>query len=502
MAQNKKQKILKQQRHLQPLRWRIFLYLLGFTALLLLLLWLFQTVYLDSFYRRVKISEITGAASAIAHNIDNENILTTLDRLAAEREMCIQIFNLSVMGDSERQEEIAGYDADVLPDCLIHHLSLIEVSRLYNSALEAGGPYTEVINGNDLHGRIIENGFFIIRRPGAGPGESMVLSQVFNGVNGDEFLLLLDSKLQPVNATVHTLRVQLTFITALMVVTALLLSFFIAWRLAAPITRINIRAKRLAAGDFSASFDGQGYREIGELAETLNYAAGELSRTERLQRELVANISHDLRTPLTMISGYAEVMRDLPQENNAENAQVIIDEARRLSSLVNEVLDLSKLQSGVEILKIEDFDIGELLEILVENYRRLLAAEGYNISLESCGEAWVHADKKRIEQVLCNFLNNAFTYTGADKQVSVRQIISAQKVRIEVADSGQGIAPEHINEIWQRYYRLEGAHKRAAHGAGIGLSIARQVLEQHKADYGVESKEGLGSIFWFELALI
>jgi signal transduction histidine kinase len=114
----------------------------------------------------------------------------------------------------------------------------------------------------------------------------------------------------------------------------------------------------------------------------------------------------------------------------------------------------------------------------------------------------VRADAKRIEQVLGNFLNNALTYTGSAKDVTVRQLNLPGKVRLEVADSGPGIAPEHVSEIWQRYYRIEGAHKRAAHGAGLGLAIARQVLEQHNAAYGVESEVGRGRVFWFELPLI
>jgi len=482
-----------------PLRWRIFGYLLGFAALLLLLLWLFQTVYLDQFYRQVKIRDITGSAALIVRNIDSEDIVPLLDRLSSGREMCIRIYNLSVMTNAERAGEVAGYDADVLPDCIIHHLSLAELSRLYNSALEAGGPYTEIVQGGYLQNRARDGSLVITRPSGAGQGESMVLSQVFYNQDGDQFLLLLNSNLLPVDATVHTLRVQLSFITVLMVVAALLLSFIIARRLSAPITRINAGASRLAAGDFSVSFDGKGYRETGELADTLNYAAAELSRTERLQRELIANISHDLRTPLTMIGGYAEMMRDVPQENNDANAQVIIDETKRLTSLVNAVMDLSKLQAGIEQPVWTEFDLGELVESTVERYRRLVATDGYRINLEGSSEAWVRADEKRMEQVLYNFLNNAVTYTGEDRTVTVRQLHTSSKVRIEVADSGPGIAPENLPDIWQRYYRLEGAHKRAAYGAGLGLSIVKQVLEQHQAAYGVESEVGQGSVFWFEL---
>ncbi|MCL2496745.1 MAG: HAMP domain-containing histidine kinase [Clostridiales bacterium] len=503
-ASGKKEKAKQEKRRREgPLQWRIFGYLLGFTALLLSLLWLVQTVYLNEFYTRIKILQINGTADIIGHNIDNEDVTSLLVRLAQNQEMFISIYNLTALQEG-REGEIMLYNVDVLPDCLIHRMLDIDVARLYNQAVAAGATYTEIFSRDFFRNRAYNAGLF--RGPVPGPdrglGESMVLSHVFNNAAGDEILLLLNTNITPLDATVSTLRVQLRYITLIMVLAALILSLIIARYLSAPIKRINASAKQLAQGEFACRFDGKGYRETGELADTLNYAAAELSRAERLQRELIANISHDLRTPLTMIGGYAEMMRDLPTENNRENTQVIIDEVGRLSSLVNNVLDLSKLQAGVEHFALREFDLRETLEGIVENYRRLSAPQGYIINLESAGEAWVYADESKLSQVIYNFINNALTYTGADKTVTARLLLLPGKVRVEIADSGAGIAPERIKDIWQRYWRDDGAHKRAAHGSGLGLAIAREVLERHEAAYGVESTVGQGSVFWFEVPRI
>lgn len=170
-------------------------------------------------------------------------------------------------------------------------------------------------------------------------------------------MLMLNSTITPVNTTVDTLRVQLLCLTVIMLLLSIFLALFMSKKISKPIIKINNSAKQLALGNYDISFEGKGYLEVSELNETLNYAAKELSKTEKLRQELIANISHDLRTPLTLITGYAEVMRDLPGENSPENVQVIIDEAKRLSSLVNDVLDISKLQSGAQALTITAFNL-------------------------------------------------------------------------------------------------------------------------------------------------
>ena len=239
-------------------------------------------------------------------------------------------------------------------------------------------------------------------------------------------------------------------------------------------------------------------REVSELADTLNFAAGELSKTEGLRREFVANVSHDLRTPLTMIKGYAEVMRDLPGENTPENVQIIIDEAGRLNDLVNDLLDLSRLQAGVMELNRTRFNLTASIREILGRYQRF---KDYRFPFEPKEEAYVVADELKISQVVYNLVNNAVNYAGEDKTVSLEQALSGGRVRVSVTDTGEGIPADRLRDIWDRYYKVDREHRRAQVGTGLGLSIVKNVLDLHGGAYGVISQEGKGSTFWFELPI-
>lgn len=307
---------------------------------------------------------------------------------------------------------------------------------------------------------------------------------------------MLNSTISPVGSTVQTLRIQLTWITVIMLVLAFFLALFLSRRISGPIIKINSSAKVLAQGNYDVRFEEDGYREIAELGATLNYAAKELSKVETLRRDLIANVSHDLRTPLTMITGYSEVMRDLPGENTPENVQVIIDEANRLTTLVNDMLDLSKMQSGAQKLSPSFFDLTESVRDILGRYNKLT---DYDIRFTADRDVTVYADELKISQVVYNLVNNAITYTGEDKVVRLKQSEHDGKVRIEVRDTGEGIDQDKLKDIWERYYKVDKAHKRAQVGTGLGLSIVKTILDMHGGAYGVQSEQGVGSTFWFEL---
>ncbi|MFR9208095.1 MAG: sensor histidine kinase, partial [Lachnospiraceae bacterium] len=194
-----------------------------------------------------------------------------------------------------------------------------------------------------------------------------------------------------------------------------------------------------------------------------------------------------------------EVMRDIPGEQTPENVQVIIDEATRLTTLVNDLLDISKLQSGVQTLNQEVYNFTQEVDEILKRYAKLIEQNQYSIDFEFDKEVKVFADKSKIDQVIYNLINNAVNYTGADKKVLIRQIANENTVRLEVTDTGAGIEPEQLKYIWDRYYKLDKNHKRAQIGTGLGLSIVRGVMELHNGKYGVISDVGRGSTFWFEL---
>ena len=223
------------------------------------------------------------------------------------------------------------------------------------------------------------------------------------------------------------------------------------------------------------------------------------AKNEELRANLLRTISHDLRTPLTMITAYSEIMRDLPGENTAENVQVIVDETTRLTALVNDMLDLSKIQAGSDSIHAEEFNLTESINTILMRYAKLIENDGYRIDFFYEDDVFIEADEMKMSQVIYNLINNAINYTGEDKRVTIRQTVQDGQVTISITDTGKGIAEKELSYIWERYYKVDKTHKRSAVGTGLGLSIVKGILEMHHADYGVKSKPGKGSTFYFTM---
>lgn len=460
-------------------------------GVLLVVLWLFQVVFMEKFYETIKKSEIIEVGQTIEANVTSSNLYEIMDNLSTSRNLCI------ILTDATGRRLYSKNAMD--PNATIGDLSSKEYVRLGIAAKEKGGQMfadlyevtmvSKPMNSNSM------NHAFKFKSPQAG---AVTYVKVIT-YEGSEYVLLINSFISPVSATVSTIRTQLAYVTVIMIVLAFILSIFIARKIANPIIRINDAAKALATSSDEIVFEGKGYREIAELSSTLSYASAELTKTESFRKELIANVSHDLRTPLTLISGYAEMMRDLPGENNPENTQVIIDEATRLTALVNDMLDLSKLQAGTQKMDKHVYNFTQNVKETMKRYAMLTENEGYQITFDYDEEVEIEADELKMSQVVYNLINNAINYTGDDKTVAVRQKIVDNKVRIEVIDTGAGIAKENIPYIWDRYYKVDKIHKRATIGTGLGLSIVRNILDAHQATYGVESELKKGSTFWFEV---
>ena len=320
--------------------------------------------------------------------------------------------------------------------------------------------------------------------------------------DGSSVLIMVRSVITPSQTTAKVLRVQIVFAALAAGVCILMLSLFFRQRKNNQINELTRQAKQLKS-EPKAVFSEQGSREIRELGQSLNHAMQNFSQTEQLRQELIANISHDLRAPLTMILGYAEVMRDIPEENTPENVQIIMDEAQRLSFLVNDILELSKLSSGTRQLHLKTFCLTDLLEETVERFQQLTAHQGCQIQLEKNCRVWVCADELDISRVVYNLINNAIQHTGENKKITVVQKMQDHHVCVCVRDNGAGIEEEQLSRIWDRYYRTDKVQQdQSLSGSGLGLCIVREILQRHEAQYGVESKIGEGSTFWFSLDVL
>ncbi len=480
------------------IKWKIVFSLFLFTGIIILILWLFQVVFLENIYENIKYSQLEITANSLLKSTSNENLTARAQRNSSKYEICILVYNIT-------SNEVMCTE-DTLKNCWLHRYLLIqnpdgkfvfnrELAAYYQNEADKAGGQAYVINQ------------FKFQFPGAptqidnNEDKSVTMVLTTTDINGDDIIIFLNTILKPVSATVTTLNSMLLIISLLILLIAVILGVGISHNISKPIANITASAKKLAKGNYDVTFKGNGYQEIEELASTMNYAASELSKVDQLKTDLISNISHDLRTPLTLISGYAEMMRDLPDETTPENLQIIIDEANRMKNLVNDVLDISKIQSGTNQFKMEHFPLTNCIESELTRYNKLRDKEGYNIAFHYNEMVTVNGDCGCIMRAVYNLVNNAVTHAGADKGITVEQTVNAKhkKVRISVIDNGDGIDADKLNLIWERYYKVDQTHKRAQIGTGLGLSIVKNIIEAHNGTYGVTSTKGQGSTFYFEL---
>lgn len=289
---------------------------------------------------------------------------------------------------------------------------------------------------------------------------------------------------------------------AFALVLAFVASGAVAVLITKPVTEVTERAKELARGNYSLNFRKEYFcTEMTELSEALESARMEISKADSVQKELIANVSHDFKTPLTMIKAYASMIREISGEDKKKrdaHAQIIIDESDRLTALVGDLLDLSRLRAGMTDSVRTVFNLSEEVYRIAGRFDYLAETGGYKVETLVDEDIYTLACRERIEQVLYNLIGNAVNYTGEDKRVRVKLFRKEKGARFEVIDSGKGIPPEEVDTIWDRYYRSSGTHKRPVQGTGLGLSIVKSILLAQGCPFGVISEVGKGSCFWVE----
>lgn len=444
---------------------------------MLIFMYIFVIAMYPTFYEWSKTYEITEAFVEIKTNWDNDDIVDIINKHASKKKMYIEIRFPSTN---------YSYTADRL-------------GGSFSPAVLAKGVFIESISQSDT-GIIYEQ----FRDEREDNSILLMGSYIGSDKSNPEAYIFICNYLQPIGTTVSIFVRQFMVVGMIMMVLTIFTSLLFAYNISEPIIRINRAAKELPQGKFNLKTLKNDYDEINQLTETLTSASMEIAKSDDLRRDLMANISHDLRTPLTMIKAYAEMIRDISGDNpekREKHLKVIIDETDRLSSLVNDILDQSKLQAGVAEMNLETFNFSERLSGVISRFDILRENDGIKVEMQVEEGIMITADITKLEQVVYNLVNNAVTYVGEDKIVIVRLFRKGEKARFEVEDHGEGISAENLPYIWDRYYKVSErnkTHKRAKMGSGIGLSIVKGVLQQHKFEFGAESTEGKGSTFWFE----
>jgi signal transduction histidine kinase len=450
-------------------------------ACVIILLWIIQILYIQKFYENLRIYSAEDTAKSITamyheQTPETEEELMTLmasfDDLANRDDHSFMITDNHYTVVHQNNDSIA------------HQFSYSEIEFFRRNANVKNGYYMTCADGTMSNSKVV------------------IICSVLKGADGNTHgYLILNSLITPVNTTITMLKQSTLQISVILIIISAVLSVIMSRSIANPIQKITDSATRLAKGEYKTEFDGGNFYETKQLASTLNYASSEISKIDELQRDLIANVSHDLRTPLTMIKAYAEMIRDLSgekKEKREEHLKIIIDETDRLALLVNDMLDLSKLENGSTPLNYTSFDINSKLKDIIERYKGFSGVRGYTINFSDDTPVTVKCDMVKIEQVIYNLINNAINYTGEDKQVYITQTIEEDYVKVTVRDTGKGISEENIHQIFEKYYRCEKT-KREVVGTGLGLSIVRAILKAHNFPFGVSSTPGAGTTFWFRV---
>ena len=449
------------------LNFKILSYLVIFSIIILFLLWFLQILSLDKYYELSVKGDINDVVDEIKNHYNDDNYEEYFNRLSFENNMCIEIYD----GLSTSYSSISCYK---------------EAAKLTKEKRDVILTNTSEKGFELLDNRMDDNKILMY------------------GIKLEENKFgFVQVRLAPVDSTVSILKEQLFIISGVVCVLSIFGALYISKKISEPIEKINENAKKIVKGEYDVSLDNKNtIDEIRELNENLNYASNELSKTESLRRELLSNVSHDLKTPLTMIKAYAEMVRDITykdKKKREDNLNVIIEESDRLNLLVNDILDLSKYQSNTIELEKEDFDLNLLIKEIINRYNIYKEKEEYKISYKEKKKKIVNGDRKRIEQVIYNLLNNAINYAGEKKKIDIELIEKDNTIELRITNDGEGIKEEDIPLIWDKYYKIDKTYSRTQVGTGIGLSIVKNILELHKSNYGVDSKVGEYTTFYFDL---
>lgn len=470
------------------IRFSTWLYFLGFSVSIMALLGFLLIVFIKPYYRNDRIETINVISQTIESLLLDDNVnkndIESASRTVIGNNVCALIFNEN------------GKSIYAPPDSLGQLCMLNKDITIGEMTINISEDPTYIINN------IKKENPYSITLYSQYTGAEMLLYGKQVKSNLANYYLLLNTPLEPIESYIDFILNQYLYVGVIVVLIALVVAFFLARNISAPIVKMKDEANKLAQGDYDVKFETVSFSEINELAATLDDATEKLSKVNDLRKDLVANVSHDIKTPLTMIKAYAEMIKDIsgddPVKRN-EHLDVILEETEYLNKLVTDMSELSKLQSGVLEVKRENFDMKACVDKVVLLLSQVIREKNVNLVLD-LDDCVAYADEIKISQVIYNFLSNALKYSNDNSKIIIRLRDSEEKIRLEVKDFGAGISEETLPYIWDRYYKVDKNFNRTVNSTGLGLAIAKAILEAHKAKYGVESTLNKGSTFYFELS--
>lgn len=466
------------------IRFRVWLAFFLLALVIVLFIGVLQVGLIRPYYRNAKIKTVQTVTENIQSDLIENGSVTGINNAlqeAVDNNACVVIYNdnhdLIYRADSLGLGCVFN-DESTLPDELATNESRV---ALLADGIDYSQNLTNSITGQEMivYGRKI-------------------------AVDLGNYYIFVNSPLEPVDSIVSFFSSQYVIYMLLALAGASLLAMYISGRLTKPIVKMNLEAQKLADADYSAAFEGGDFTETKELATTLNHANDMIRQTDELRRDLMANVSHDIRTPLTNIKAYAEMVRDVSGGDPAKREKhlnVIIRETDYMNHLVNDMSELSQMQSGTYELHLENMDMSLKIHEILDMEEPLIESGKLHVVLEIPDTLTMYADATKIGQVIANYLSNAIKHTPAGKTIYVRAYMLADEetVHFEVQDEGEGISPEELPLIWNRYQKSSRSFSRSLTSTGLGLAIVKAIADAHHGTCGAKSELGKGSTFWFEI---
>lgn len=465
------------------IRFRFWLVFFALAVGITFFIGILQIGFIRPYYRNSKIRSINTVADEITSDIILEGTSESIENAlhtTVNNDVCVQIYNAD-------GREV--YSADSLGTGCLFHTSSFKKEKMILTLQDEETKQNSEISNFEMN---------------PSTGQEMIVYGRKVSSSLANYYMFVNAPLEPVDSIVSFFCQQYGFYTIIAIALASFVALCISNTITQPIVRMKKEAQQLAERDYTVTFTGGSFTETKELASTLNDMKEKLGKIDELRRDLIANVSHDIRTPLTDIRAYAEMIRDIsgdnPEKRN-KHLEVIIHETEYMSRLINDMSEVSRMQSGNAVIHRENIDLVEIIYEVVQINESLLRNAGLKIVIDVPDELTIYFDRVKMAQVVSNYLTNAIKHTPSGKTITIKAYMKADEetMHFEVKDEGEGIPKEELPYIWDRYQKSSRTFRRNMTSTGLGLSIVKTIADTYDARVGVDTEVNQGSIFYFEL---
>ncbi|AHM57965.1 alkaline phosphatase synthesis sensor protein PhoR (plasmid) [Peptoclostridium acidaminophilum DSM 3953] len=485
---------------------KLWLWITGLVVVILTIFWFFNIYLLDRFYLDNRVQSLYEKGETISKVLESQD----LESLNLSQDILFEI-RPDIDDDSSSEEKLEGIRnggrdrIERHPPEILYYISLEDISAISHNGKDAGIPgfiaqnfaaIEESMLGGDRFSRLIT-----FRENGQDNVSTLLIGVPVEKGGKLAGFLLLHSLSSSISMTTLVLKKQFGIITLISILASSLFAFFLAKHFTRPILSIKAASDEIAKGKYGVTVDVGNKDEIGLLAGSINRMSSELSKIEELRKDLIANVTHEFKTPLSVIKTYAEMINDMDIDDKdavIQDTRVILDETDRLSSMVGEIIYLSRIQSESGMLSLEPVRIADLFDGIKSRVSHLADSKGVKLETECSEDIGILADTEKIFRCILNFVVNSINYTPPGNSVHLFASSDSSTVTISIRDEGSGISPEDLVHVWERFYKADRSRAKGIQGTGLGMTIAKDILDMHGFEYGIESEMEKGTLVYIK----